>query len=215
MLSKDYYQILGIHPSSSAIEIKKKYRRLALKYHPDKNPGDPIAETVFKEIAEAYEILSSPAKRKEYDYKRSYTNNSKYSGEPVATTELLLRDCIKLKNIIASSDPFRINKDAIFFSLSQVLSENNLYMLEREKDKSVNEEIIQTVLYCSAFLNFTQQQETCKKMKTIAGEDKNLEILIQSFLTEQKKLHVWNNYKPVLAIICAIILCLIIYFFSK
>ncbi len=56
--SKDYYQILGVKPEASPEEIKRSYRRLALKYHPDKNPGDTIAEAAFKEIAEAYEILS-------------------------------------------------------------------------------------------------------------------------------------------------------------
>ncbi|MBI1785291.1 molecular chaperone DnaJ [Candidatus Sumerlaeota bacterium] len=65
--SKDYYQILGIQRDAGAEEIKKAYRKLALKYHPDKNPGDKEAEDKFKEIAEAYEILSDPDKRKTYD----------------------------------------------------------------------------------------------------------------------------------------------------
>ena len=64
---KDYYNILGVSRSSSADDIKKKFRKLALKYHPDRNPGDKKAEAKFKEITEAYEVLSDPEKRTKYD----------------------------------------------------------------------------------------------------------------------------------------------------
>lgn len=64
---KDYYQVLGVERSSSADAVKKKFRKLALKYHPDRNPGDQAAEAKFKEISEAYEVLSDPDKRKKYD----------------------------------------------------------------------------------------------------------------------------------------------------
>lgn len=64
---KDYYKILGVSKEASAQEIKKSYRKLALKYHPDKNPGNKQAEEKFKEISEANEVLSAPEKRKKYD----------------------------------------------------------------------------------------------------------------------------------------------------
>jgi len=64
---KDYYEILGISRDASEEEIKKAYRRLALKYHPDRNPGDKVAEERFKEINEAYACLSDPEKRANYD----------------------------------------------------------------------------------------------------------------------------------------------------
>lgn len=67
MSKRDYYEVLGVGKSATKDEIKKAYRKLAMQYHPDKNPGDQTAEDKFKEAAEAYEVLSSDDKRAKYD----------------------------------------------------------------------------------------------------------------------------------------------------
>ncbi len=67
MAKRDYYEVLGVSKDASQDEIKKAYRKLAMKYHPDRNPGDKEAEEKFKEAAEAYEVLSDPDKRAKYD----------------------------------------------------------------------------------------------------------------------------------------------------
>src|SRR5690606_22506131 len=67
MAKRDYYDVLGVSKNAEQVEIKSAYRKLAIKYHPDKNPDNKEAEEKFKEAAEAYEILSNAEKRQRYD----------------------------------------------------------------------------------------------------------------------------------------------------
>src|ERR1041384_6036914 len=67
MTKRDYYEILGVSKNATADEIKKAYRKVAMQFHPDRNPGDKAAEEKFKEAAEAYEILSDADKKAQYD----------------------------------------------------------------------------------------------------------------------------------------------------
>src|SRR5258708_12120695 len=72
---KDYYEILGVKKSASADDIRKAFRKLARKYHPDVNPGDKGAEEKFKTLSEANDVLSDPKKRKIYDQVGFYSDN--------------------------------------------------------------------------------------------------------------------------------------------
>src|SRR5512133_2041203 len=73
--SKDYYGILGVKKSATAEDIRKAFRKLARKYHPDVNPGDKTAEEKFKQLSEANDVLSDPKKRKIYDQLGFYSDN--------------------------------------------------------------------------------------------------------------------------------------------
>lgn len=92
---KDYYEVLGVDRSASADDIKKAYRKLAIKYHPDKNPGNKEAEEKFKEAAEAYSVLSDAEKKARYDqfghagvegpagFQRRFRQSERHSQRPV------------------------------------------------------------------------------------------------------------------------------------
>lgn len=95
---KDYYQILGVSKTASEEDLRRSYRKLAMKYHPDRNPDDPNAEEKFKEVAEAYGVLTDSVKRREYDACRS--RGKAYSSSQAAggfsySQEDILRDLFK------------------------------------------------------------------------------------------------------------------------
>ena len=83
MKNLDYYKVLGVAKNASAEEIKKAYRKLALKYHPDRNQGDKESEEKFKEANEAYAVLSDQEKRKQYDTFGSTGFQQRYSQEDI------------------------------------------------------------------------------------------------------------------------------------
>ena len=83
MAAKDYYKVLGVEKTAPEAEIKKAYKKLAFKYHPDKNPGDAKAEERFKEISEAYAVLSDKSKRTQYDQFGSSGFHQRYSQEDI------------------------------------------------------------------------------------------------------------------------------------
>lgn len=83
MPDKEYYKILGVNKDATEAEIKKKYRKLAMKYHPDQSKGDKAAEDKFKQISEAYAVLSDKEKRKQYDTFGSTDFQQRYSQEDI------------------------------------------------------------------------------------------------------------------------------------
>ena len=111
----DYYRILEIKEDADFSDIKKKYRKLAIKYHPDKNPGDDEAVKKFREITEAYEILGDEKKRKEYDNKRKFKNgqeNNKnknnFSDNNFSFGKEFFKSASEMKEMFESS--FNLNK---------------------------------------------------------------------------------------------------------
>ena len=93
MAKRDYYEVLGLDRGASEAELKKAYRRLAMKFHPDRNSDDPSAEEKFKEASEAYEVLTDPQKKEAYDrfgHAGVDPNQSGGFSDPVSYTHLTL-----------------------------------------------------------------------------------------------------------------------------
>jgi molecular chaperone DnaJ len=215
MSSKDYYLLLNVKPNASTEEIKRSYRRLALKYHPDKNPGDPLSEAAFKEIAEAYDILSDLKKREDYHSKRFYTYNYRYSNASTVTPQSILNDAINLQKLVEKADPFRMNRDALLFQLEQILSTDNLSLLMNEKQSNINNAIVEALLIVCKPLQYYYSEMVAEQLYVLADGNNNLEKKITEFLNTQRKKDVWRRYKVIAAIIAALLLCLVIFLISR
>ena len=97
--TKNLYGLLGLSRGASQDDIRREYRRLVREHHPDTNPGDPSAEERFKEIQQAYEVLSNPEKRREYDH-RFHASAARRSGKPRAGTGRESVITVDLSNIL-------------------------------------------------------------------------------------------------------------------
>jgi DnaJ-class molecular chaperone len=104
MSKKDYYDILGVTKKATPEEIKKAYRSLAMKYHPDRNQGDKTAEGKFKEASEAYQVLSDPKKKSSYDQ----FGHSAFEGGGPVDQEVLILVVLNLEHFLTSSMIFLV-----------------------------------------------------------------------------------------------------------
>ena len=210
MSSKDYYIVLGVKPDASAEEIKRSYRKLALKYHPDKNPGDVLSEATFREIAEAYDILSDEKKRADYHYKRHYTYNYKFKEAERITPAKILRDAKKLQQLVERADPYRLNQDALLFQIEDVLNENNLKVLTEE---SANDEIVKVLMTVCKPLQFAGFLKVYDRLIQLANEE--TKALLNKMYKIKQQEQSWSKYKIVIAVLLALLMCVAIYFISR
>lgn len=124
---KDYYKILGLQKNASAEEIKKKYRELAKKYHPDRNPNDILAEKRFKDLNEANDILGDPTKRAQYDLMgKNWGSYRKFAEQAKSTYNQKKEEGFEFKDLFTSermNDVFKnvvdLGKEAIFKTKSE------------------------------------------------------------------------------------------------
>lgn len=221
---KDYYKILGLPPTATADEIKKAYRQLALKYHPDRNQGDKQSENLFKQITEAYEILSDSDSRKSYDYESRRTTTSDNDRKQTSQTSYEKVTPLTFLNIfkeiekkIIGVDASRINQRNLFDSINDLLTDKNVEFLIQSNDTQTNIKIIETVLACCKPLGFAKHpvygflyvDKIHPKLAKLAGSDNETIKRIYKENKEQKYSSLWDKYKGV-AIVGALVIFLVI-----
>ncbi|MFP9113291.1 J domain-containing protein [Flavobacterium sp. RHBU_3] len=166
---KDYYHILGVDPHCPQAEIKKAYRQLAVKHHPDKNPGDKKSEERFKLIAEAYVVLNDVAARNEYDYNRGYKSVYKgrgtLSGKPSPIQYLLQIKAIKNRVLTNGG---QVNRQELFNLINSLLSDENISHLLAERDSTTNNLIVDEVLTCCIFLHEPLKSDVYTRLEKLA-----------------------------------------------
>jgi hypothetical protein len=213
---KDYYKILGLPSTASSQEIKQSFRRLAQRYHPDKNDNSQMAAAHFREIQEAYKVLSDPKQREAYHYQRWYVRST---GQPFANTPLtpdgILQECRLLQQYVASMNLFHLRFDAVSQHMRDLLTPNAIGILHEYNDTAVNVEIIQSLLASAQPLPKKYFVPIAELLLQLAGDNVTARTSIEQALLEKKRSHVWDKYKWVLMLVITALICWFMYRYGK
>lgn len=216
MVLKDYYKTLGVSPLAAPADIKKAFRQLALRFHPDKNEGDAQTTALFREIQEAYEVLSDPLQREEYNYKRWYRRSlGKEYDTAVVTPATILAACNRLEQYVSTTNIFQVDYDGLSHHIRQLLSDTNIGILQQAGEKTINAQVIQQLTRAAMPLPFEYVEPIAKLLLHVAGTDRDLSAGIYSFIKTQSRNERWAKYKTVVIVAATLLLCWLIYNVSK
>lgn len=212
---KDYYQILQIEPQSTLAEIKQAFRRLAMVYHPDKNPNDKYAEAQFNDIKEAYEILTNPVRKENYLQQRWYNQSiGKRRTAQAITPVSILKLVLELEQYVSRLDVHRMNKEGLSNYVDELLSTGTIEKLRQFNEPEINRQIITSTLSAMQPLTMKFIGNLPERLWTLADDETSLHR-IKNFLKNRKKAFLWERYKVAVIILFTVSICLLIYFTSK
>jgi len=212
---KDYYQILRIQPHSTLAEIKQAFRRLALIYHPDKNPNDKYAEVQFKEIKEAYEVLTNSVKKENYLQQRWYSQSiGKRRTAETITPVSILKIVLELEQYVSRLDVHRMNREGLSGYIDELLSTGTIENLKQFNEPEINKQIITSTLSAMQPLSMRFLGKLPERLGTLADDETSM-LQIKNFLKNRKRAFLWEQYKVALIILFTIFICMIIYFTGK
>ena len=204
MSFKDYYKILEINSTATQADIKKSYRKLALKYHPDKNFGDKISEAKFKEIKEAYEILSVETRKQnfDYDYNKFYGSQTKqntsqnyrskdeqvHQEAPPVTPHTFLELFHQMhRKVFLSGSTKDLDKQKFYNRLKESLNEKCISFLNYHDDVKTNRQIIKELLQCCDLIETTQVKDLSTTLVKIAATDNETIQKIHDYIKERNR----------------------------
>ncbi|WP_290791934.1 DnaJ domain-containing protein [Flavihumibacter sp. UBA7668] len=210
---KDYYQVLEIPYNATELEIKKAYRKLAMRYHPDKNTGNPLAIQHFREIQEAYDILSNPVKRSEYHQIRWQHEGfqNRFVSPTLVTPELLLQEAKKINRLVSQMDVFRMNQEALHQELSQLMNSKHCLVLQDCPSENLLKEFILSVLKSMNPLKFHYWRTLIPSLVKIAGINNQLLEIIYQNEKKKKKEFLLMRLQPLIILLTVALICILIY----
>jgi curved DNA-binding protein CbpA len=212
MQLKDYYKILEVTPLATQQEIKKSFRRLALKYHPDKNEGDHLSAALFREIQEAWEVLADPKQREEYNYKRWYNRSIGESFvERALTPSGILAECERVRRYVSSMNIFQVDYDALSFHIRQLLSDSNIGILQQANDTATRRAVNNALLKAADPLPLSYLQPIALLLINLAGQDESMIRAINHAVQQRKRRAAWDKYKWVVVLAITAFICWIMY----
>jgi molecular chaperone DnaJ len=192
---KDYYHILKVSSKANADEIKKAYRKLALLFHPDRNPNNKLAEQEFAEIAEAYRILSDVTKKHSYDHQYHYKSTTATGNPFHPTVRTALQQCITLRNNLAVTNPYQLDYDVLFYLINDLSNKTHITLFEASNDSNAVHAFVENYLFCCQFIPIGYSQTLCKKLEPMLAKHPTQVPAIEKFLKEKRIDYLLERYE--------------------
>ena len=216
MQLKDYYKILGVKPSATREEIKKAYRTLAFKYHPDKNPENSLSEAHFKEIHEAYATLSDKYKREAYDDERWLSGmGSKTTYQEAVTPAWIITICQQLNASLATMDTYRISQKALQAYILLILTDSHIGVLEQHADTAVNNIVITELLKATKKLEVKYLDDIEQRLIILANGDTEMMQAIDDKMEERIRAARREKLLPYFILLVTLVLCVLMYLYGS
>ncbi|MCU0435495.1 MAG: DnaJ domain-containing protein [Bacteroidia bacterium] len=187
----DYYKVLGVSFGTHPADIEKAYKKLYQKYNPDWNLGNKLYEEEFRKIKEAYSVLSDPDKKKNYDqlYRELFLSVNQPAGhaadQPQINSAEVYKLCSEIRIKAQATDQEPINQEQLYNSLANLLTGQTLNYLVYTGDPQINHKIIDEVLICWDFMEYTYVEKLTPVLITLAGNDEQLKERIKAIQEER------------------------------
>ncbi len=210
----DHYTTLGIKQSATIAEIKKAYRSLAFRYHPDKNPDDHLSEARFKDIQQAYSILSDSSKRAAYDDERWLSGMGNRQVQEV-TPQWLEKIAKELNATLATMDTHRMSQKALRAYILMILTDAHMAILQQYNDARANNAIIIEILKAVKRLEIKYLDEIEQRLILLAGNNTDMLQAIDNKIEERKRNALFDKMLPYFIIIITLVLCICMYYYAS
>lgn len=209
----NYYDILQVKPNASNEEIRKAYRKLALLYHPDKNPGSAPTQLYFQQVKEAYEVLTNPARRDAYHYFLKKNGHDKTPTTIVSVEGLIARAKGQKDYLIQRN--YNVAPDTLFFELEHLLQPIHIEILKKDGTAGELSAFKEYALFCVRNFDKTQIRLVVQKLESIAPNNQEWVLKLNHFQKNAIASFYWNKYKILAAVVIACLTCSIIFYASK
>jgi molecular chaperone DnaJ len=202
-----YHEVLGVPANASQLEIKKAYRRLAMRFHPDKNPGNALAEKMFRDITTAYEALLNQQPGK--------IGQTKPAPKTYYTENHVLQESAQLKLYVDQNNPYLLDYDLLFFSVDKILTPAKLDLLSSKADQSLNLQFIQNILSVILYLPRGYCETLLGKMQALINDTPAATPLLTKFMREKKQEHWLGKYGWLITLGITVLLCVLAVWLGK
>jgi molecular chaperone DnaJ len=215
MPSKDYYQILEIEPGSDEYAIKKAYRRLAMQYHPDRSGENQEDAGLFRDINEAYEVLSDPSKREQYHYERWLHQSMGAKMQGYLHAYQIYQIILESEKYFSGIDKYKINDYALLNVLLNLFSTSRIQSIAAEKNSDLEKNTIRIAIKMTGSLKSECQLQLKERMTVLTNNNPSMNEIWETVINNKIISERNSRYTIPILMLIVIALCILFYLLGK